>query len=66
LLCKISKLTNFLFCLKGDVWICMEVMDASLDKFYKKIYEMKGRIPEDVLRVIGFSVSNIIYCVASI
>lgn len=44
----------------------MEVMDASLDKFYKKIYEMKGRIPEDVLRVIGFSVSNIIYCVASI
>ena len=22
---------------QGDVWICMEVMDASLDQFYKKV-----------------------------
>ncbi|OWF39383.1 dual specificity mitogen-activated protein kinase kinase 6-like isoform X1 [Mizuhopecten yessoensis] len=41
---------------EGDVWICMEVMDASLDKFYKKICEKGDRIPEDVVRVIAFSV----------
>ncbi|XP_069123011.1 dual specificity mitogen-activated protein kinase kinase 6-like isoform X2 [Argopecten irradians] len=41
---------------EGDVWICMEVMDASLDKFYKKICENKDKIPEDVVRVIASSV----------
>lgn len=35
----------------------MEVMDAPLDKFYKKIYENKDRIPEDVLSIVAFSVS---------
>lgn len=42
---------------QGDVWIVMEVMDAPLDKFYKKIYENKDRIPEDVLSIVAFSVS---------
>ena len=23
---------------EGDVWICMEVMDVSLDKFYSKVF----------------------------
>ncbi|CAD6191087.1 unnamed protein product [Caenorhabditis auriculariae] len=31
---------------EGDVWICMEVMDTSLDKFYKKIYRIGRRVPE--------------------
>lgn len=35
---------------EGDCWICMELMDTSLDKFYKFIYEkMKIRIPETIL-----------------
>lgn len=45
----------------------MEVMDAPLDKFYKKIYENKDRIPEDVLSIVAFSVSVLLhsfhYCV---
>lgn len=41
---------------EGDVWICMEVMDTSLDKFYKKIYEDGQIIPETVLGIITLSV----------
>ncbi|KAG7259432.1 hypothetical protein CRUP_002178, partial [Coryphaenoides rupestris] len=33
----------------GDVWICMELMDTSLDKFYKKVIEKGMTIPEDIL-----------------
>ncbi|XP_049775161.1 dual specificity mitogen-activated protein kinase kinase 4-like isoform X3 [Schistocerca cancellata] len=35
---------------EGDCWICMELMDTSLDKFYKFIYEkLNQRIPECIL-----------------
>ncbi|PNF38928.1 Dual specificity mitogen-activated protein kinase kinase 4 [Cryptotermes secundus] len=35
---------------EGDCWICMELMDTSLDKFYKFIYEkLQKRIPESIL-----------------
>ncbi|XP_076031647.1 dual specificity mitogen-activated protein kinase kinase 4-like isoform X3 [Oratosquilla oratoria] len=35
---------------EGDCWICMELMDTSLDKFYKFIYErMHEQIPEKML-----------------
>ncbi|XP_063234461.1 dual specificity mitogen-activated protein kinase kinase 4 isoform X2 [Bacillus rossius redtenbacheri] len=35
---------------EGDCWICMELMDTSLDKFYKFIYEkLNQRIPELIL-----------------
>jgi len=34
---------------EGDVWICMEVMDTSLDKFYVKVYKNGLKIPESVL-----------------
>ncbi|KAF2348258.1 Protein kinase domain, partial [Trinorchestia longiramus] len=35
---------------EGDCWICMELMDTSLDKFYKFIYETLGdRMPENIL-----------------
>lgn len=59
----IDKTSAFLIvcCLifQGDVWICMEVMDTSLDKFYKKIYEGGdgSSIPEKILGKIAFSVS---------
>ncbi|XP_071442274.1 dual specificity mitogen-activated protein kinase kinase 4-like isoform X3 [Hetaerina americana] len=35
---------------EGDCWICMELMDTSLDKFYKFTYEkLNQRIPESIL-----------------
>ena len=35
---------------EGDCWICMEVMDSSLDKFYKFIYNvLESSIPEEIL-----------------
>lgn len=34
---------------EGDVWICMELMDTSLDKFYKQVIEKRLKIPEDIL-----------------
>ncbi|VEL35171.1 unnamed protein product [Protopolystoma xenopodis] len=35
---------------EGDCWICMEMMDTSLDKFYRFVYRhMCSRIPEPVL-----------------
>uniref|UniRef100_A0A673AKT0 mitogen-activated protein kinase kinase n=1 Tax=Sphaeramia orbicularis TaxID=375764 RepID=A0A673AKT0_9TELE len=34
---------------EGDVWICMELMDTSLDKFYKNVIEKGKTIPEDIL-----------------
>lgn len=43
--------------LQGDVWICMELMDTSLDKFYKKVLEKKKTIPEDILGKMAVSVS---------
>jgi len=41
---------------EGDVWICMEVMDTSLDKFYRMIYESGNTIPEEILGKIAVAV----------
>lgn len=41
---------------EGDVWICMEVMDTSLDKFYKEVYAREQSIPEDVLGKMAYCV----------
>ncbi|PAV55671.1 hypothetical protein WR25_01528 [Diploscapter pachys] len=41
---------------EGDVWICMEVMDTSLDKFYKKTYKLGQRIPEPFIAKMALSV----------
>lgn len=38
---------------EGDVWICMEVMDTSLDKFYPKVFKNKRIISEDILGKVG-------------
>lgn len=44
---------------EGDVWICMELMKASLDKLYRKVYATPdGRVPEEVLRQIAFAMVN--------
>ncbi|XP_077958756.1 dual specificity mitogen-activated protein kinase kinase 6 isoform X2 [Gasterosteus aculeatus] len=41
---------------EGDVWICMELMDTSLDKFYKQVIEKGSSIPEDILGKIAVSI----------
>ncbi|XP_035468071.1 dual specificity mitogen-activated protein kinase kinase 6 isoform X1 [Scophthalmus maximus] len=41
---------------EGDVWICMELMDTSLDKFYKQVIEKGLSIPEDILGKIAVSI----------
>jgi len=41
---------------EGDVMICMEVMDLSLDKFYKVAKDANKLIPEEILGKIAFSV----------
>ena len=41
---------------EGDVMIFMEMMDLSLDKFYKTAKDVGKSIPEDILRTIAFSV----------
>ena len=43
---------------QGDVWLCMEVMDTSLDKFYKMVYDNGHKIPEEVLGKIALAVSR--------
>ena len=40
---------------EGDLWICMEVLDASLDKFYPVVFSSGGNIPEPVLGKVAFS-----------
>ena len=42
---------------EGDVWICMEVMDSSLDKFYRMCVDLKRTIEEKYLRKIAYCVS---------
>lgn len=34
---------------EGDCWICMELMDVSLDKFYKFVFENGQSFPENFL-----------------
>lgn len=43
---------------EGDVWICMECMDASLEKFYSRAFRNEKIINEDVLGKIAFCVSS--------
>lgn len=46
---------------EGDVWICMEVMDTSLDKFYAKVYRHDHVIPENMLAKIAFAVVSALH-----
>ncbi|CAI5454346.1 unnamed protein product [Caenorhabditis angaria] len=41
---------------EGDVWICMEVMDTSLDKFYRQAYKLGKKIPEAFISKMSLSV----------
>jgi len=46
---------------EGDVWICMEVMDTSLDKLYHKVFKNGREMPEWVLGKIAFSVVSALH-----
>ncbi|GIY49469.1 hypothetical protein CEXT_207941 [Caerostris extrusa] len=46
---------------EGDVWICMEVMDTSLDKFYPKVFNNEETIPEEVLAKVAFAVVSALH-----
>ena len=46
---------------EGDVWICMEVMDTSVDKFYAKVFGSDREMPEWVLGKIAFSVVSALH-----
>ncbi|KAH6943689.1 hypothetical protein HPB50_025611 [Hyalomma asiaticum] len=50
---------------EGDVWICMEVMDTSLDKFYQKVFSKGKTIPESILGTIAFSVVSALHYLQS-
>jgi len=55
-----NRFTTLALCvfylMQGDVWLCMEVMDVSLDKFYRVLDSEDRRIPEHVLRKIAVDV----------
>ena len=46
---------------EGDVWICMEVMECSLDKFYPIVFDNKRTMPEDILGKIAVAVVNALH-----
>lgn len=46
---------------EGDVWICMEVMDTSLDKFYPTVFKNNRVLSEDILGKVRFVVLNFSY-----
>jgi mitogen-activated protein kinase kinase 4 len=42
---------------EGDCWICMELMDLSLDKFYKFVFRiLLDRLPESLLANVAYAV----------
>lgn len=52
------------FGVQGSIWMCIELMDTSLEIFYKKVYACQRKLPEEVLGVVAYSVSfsNFFYC----
>lgn len=45
----------------GDVWICMEVMETSLDKFYPRVFTQGLTISEEFLGKIAYSVVSALH-----
>lgn len=56
---------TYISVIQGDVWLCMEVMDASLDKFYRVLTNEDRRIPENVFRKIAVDVCCRLVCTVS-
>ena len=47
--------------LEGNLWICMEVMEASLDQLYPQVFTRGRSMPEPVLGKIAFSVLSALH-----
>lgn len=47
--------------LEGNLWICMEVMEASLDQLYPQVFTSGRSMPEPVLGKIAFSVLSALH-----
>lgn len=45
----------------GDVWMCLECMDTSLDKLYKVVYSKGQNIPEDIVGKIAYAVVHALH-----
>ncbi|CAG9536534.1 unnamed protein product [Cercopithifilaria johnstoni] len=43
---------------EGDCWICMELMDISLENLYKIVYEKENCLPEDIIGYVAVSTVN--------
>ena len=55
----VKYISKNLILLQGDAWICMELMETSLDILYKLVYGKLGQaIPENILGVIALAVST--------
>lgn len=51
---------HFRFLLKGDCLICMELMDISLERLYKTVYEkLRERLPEDIIGKVAVDVKEL-------
>lgn len=63
-ICILVKYIMAVLLLQGDCWICMELMDISLDQFYKFVYrKLKDKIPEPMLGKISITVSELLHSV---
>lgn len=54
-----ADIVDYYGCLirEGDVWICMELLDSSMDKISDRVYhQLKSTIPEDILGKMTVSV----------
>lgn len=60
-MCIYALKIDFALCFQGDVWICMELMDTSLDKFYKKVIEKGKTIQENILGKITVAVRTSLF-----
>lgn len=49
--------------LQGEVFICMELMDMSIEAVYKNAFSHGYKISEDFLRKLSFSVCTWYKCV---
>jgi serine/threonine protein kinase len=54
--CPYTILFYGAFFIDNDVWICMELMDRSLERLYQIVYiNLNDTIPEDILGIMAYS-----------
>ena len=63
LVCQCGRMSMYFSVPQGSVWICMEVMDASLERFYQTVFAGGAgvRMPEEVIGAVASSVSPLLF-----